>query len=333
MKKLEKNSKDADVAQAFERYLFDFVERQSNDNEVYRQIKHHFGYTEGANLRRGKRLRPRLVIAAAQSFGVNPESAFPACAAVELLHNYSLIHDDIEDGDALRHGRQTLWSAFGLAHGVNAGDNLGALAHLALIPLSTMLDEKAAFAMSTELAAANVRMCEGQALDLSLEDTYDVTIETYLQMISGKTAALFACACALGARCAAATESEVRRCSRVGHSYGLAFQIRDDIMGSWGESERTGKANAGDIARRKKTYPVVWAMERAAPPVGRLIRDAYARGRTPFDTATTQRLLDALEVAGAYSAAVEAADKYFEEALQQAQAMTPLHDFVEATRA
>jgi geranylgeranyl diphosphate synthase, type I len=315
---------------AFESYLQSFVERATRDNPVYAQIAHHLGYA-GVPARRGKRLRPRLTIAAAQSCGGDIETALPAAAAVELLHNYSLIHDDIEDGDRMRHGRETVWSAFGLPHGVNAGDALGALAQLALAS-GPARDDGTAFAMAMDLATANLRMCEGQSLDLAFENVERATVDAYLDMVGGKTASLFACCGSMGARAAAASASDVERCADVGRLFGLAYQIQDDVIGVWGDSEATGKSGDGDLARRKKTYPVVWAVERDPDGAGRAIIETYARAGPMLDPSAANALRAALDAAGAREASIAAAGDCFARALTRAAGLEPLAAFIDDAR-
>jgi geranylgeranyl diphosphate synthase, type I len=318
---------DSQALELFEEYLHDFLTRQVSGDPVARHIAYHFAFGAPPPARRGKRLRPKLVIAAAASFGCPAEKTLAACAAIELLHNYSLIHDDIEDGDTLRHGRETLWASFGVPHGINAGDAVGALAQLALAPLAGSVRAEIAFDMSLDVANANLRMCEGQSLDLALEYGAAGGINRYLEMIEGKTAALFGCAAVLGARCAGVSDADIERARDVGRLFGLGFQIRDDILGIWGDTPDTGKAPAGDIARRKKTFPVVWAMEHDPDVAGRAIREAFDRPQGP-DAAAVDRLRGHLETCGAYAAARAAADNYFESAWKLAQGMQPLSDFV-----
>ena len=309
-----------------------FVERASRDNPVYQQIAHHLGYNGTTPARRGKRLRPRLTLAAAQACGGGVESALPACAAVELLHNYSLVHDDIEDGDRLRHGRETVWAVYGLPHGVNAGDAIGALAQLALVPSGQLLDERVAFAMAMDLAAANLRMCEGQSLDISFEQLERAGVEAYVDMIGGKTAALFACCGSLGARSARASAADIERCADVGRLFGLAFQIHDDVIGIWGDSGSSGKPSDGDLARRKKTYPVVWAVEHDPDGAGRVVIDTFARAGSNLDAGAVAAVRTALEVAGARDAALDAARDCFARARSRATGLAPLEAFIEDVR-
>ncbi|HYK53633.1 MAG TPA: polyprenyl synthetase family protein [Candidatus Eremiobacteraceae bacterium] len=305
----------------------------SNANPVYAQIAHHLGYVAGTPSRRGKRLRPRLLIAAAESCGGSIDAALPASVAVELLHNYSLVHDDIEDGDRMRHGRETVWSVFGLPHGVNTGDAVGALAQLALASVSPPVDDRVAFAMSMDLATANLRMCEGQSLDIAFERVERATVDAYVEMIGGKTAALFACCGSLGARSAGADAALIERCADVGRLFGIAFQIQDDVIGTWGDSLATGKSADGDLARRKKTYPIVWAVERDPNGAGRAVIETYAKPGATLDAASVESLRSLLDSAGAREAAVTAASDCFARALARAAGLKPLETFIESSRA
>lgn len=317
----------ADALASFEAYLHRFLIEYGLQDPVAHQIAYHFGFTDPEHQRRGKRLRPRVTMACAASFRAPSESTFPACAAIELLHNYSLIHDDIEDADTLRHGRETLWAAFGHAHGINAGDAVGALAQLALEPALATLGAETVLHMSADLARANLEMCQGQALDLAFERGAPATTDSYLEMIGGKTAALFGCAAALGARSAAAAPADVERCRNIGCLFGLGFQIADDILGIWAHTSQTGKAAAGDLERRKQTFPIVWAIENDPHDAGRAIAAAYAT-KEPLAAPAVATLRSSLESCGAYAAARAAADNYFESALQKAQGLTALSDLL-----
>jgi len=150
-------------------------------------------------------------------------------------------------------------------------------------------------------------------------------------MIEGKTAALFGCACALGARCAVAAEEEVTRCHAIGCSFGMGYQINDDLSGIWGATAQTGKAAGGDLARRKKSYPVVWALEHGGGKVKDAIAHSYAQAEPLSEKGITE-LRDALASCGAYEAARAAADNYFKSALEKAADLRPLRDALETLR-
>ncbi len=280
------------------------VARFDDGSATGAQIRYHFGFGEDAGAsslsRRGKRLRSRLVFeVAAEEGGAGADAVAPACA-VEIIHEFSLIHDDIEDGDKLRRGRETLWARFGAAHGINAGDALCSVAYL------TLLDESPApparrLAMNRVLLAAHLAMCNGQGRDIAFEREPSVTMADYRAMIGGKTAALFGAACELGALAAMTDAGRAGAYARLGQAYGIAFQIEDDILGTWGDSAATGKP-CGDLAKRKWTFPVVWALSGPPSPARDTIAGAYARG-IELDAAGVAATVAALDRLGARDAA------------------------------
>ncbi len=240
-----------------------------------------------------------------ESEGAPLERALDAAAAVELLHNYSLVHDDIEDRDEFRHGRRTLWSVYGIAQAVNTGDAMCALSFLTLMRAKTLLGPAAALDVIERLHLAHRTMCDGQSLDLQFESEGHVDLADYDLMIACKTGALFEAACSLGACCAGIDESRVAGYAEVGRAYGKAFQVRDDLLGIWASTDRTGKSVAGDLMRRKWSFPVVWALARPPSPAREVIAAAY-RSQKPLDTAEVQAVVAALEELGAREAATRA---------------------------
>jgi geranylgeranyl diphosphate synthase type I len=278
------------------------VARFDDGSTTSAQIRYHFGFGEDA--RRGKRLRSRLLLEVAQEEGGSAPEALDAACAVEIIHEFSLIHDDIEDGDRLRRGRETLWSRYGLAHGINAGDALCSVAYLTLLDGSTAAPERK-LAMNRVLLAAHLAMCSGQGRDIAFETEPRVTMEDYRAMIGGKTAALFGAACELGALSAGASRERAAAYAQLGLAYGVAFQIEDDVLGTWGDSATTGKPCGADLAKRKWTFPVVWALAGAPSAARAGIAAAYARGTalTEIDVTAT---MAALELLGARDAALRA---------------------------
>ena len=279
------------------------VARFDDGSATGAQIRYHFGFGDepGSGSRRGKRLRSRLVLEVAGEEGVPADEVLDAACAVEIIHEFSLIHDDIEDGDRLRRGRETLWSRFGLAHGVNAGDALCSVAYLTLLDAYDGPPERK-LAMNRTLLAAHLAMCNGQGRDIAFETEPRVTMEDYRAMIGGKTAALFSAACELGALAAGADPVRSAAYGRLGRAYGIAFQIEDDVLGTWGDSATTGKPCGADLAKRKWTFPVVWAL--AGPPSRErdTIGAAYAPG-TPLTPRAVVGTIDALDRLGAREAA------------------------------
>ncbi|MBC7221301.1 polyprenyl synthetase family protein [Candidatus Bipolaricaulota bacterium] len=217
----------------------------------------------------GKLLRPSLVLFVCEALGGDPGRALPLAAAVELVHTFSLVHDDIVDGDRVRRGRAAAWVVLGEHQAIHAGDGLLALAFrtAARAELPGRMTVRAVEA----LASATLAMVEGQARDLALEGRPARTDE-YLVMTRGKTGALLGCALELGA-IAAGRDDLAPAHRQVGETLGIAFQIRDDWLGLWGDPAVVGKAVGSDIAREKRSYPIAWALERD-PSLAPSLRDA-----------------------------------------------------------
>lgn len=225
-------------------------------------IAYHLGWAGDKPLSKGKRLRPLLTLLASSAAGGDWHKALPAASAVELIHNFSLIHDDIQDNSAERRGRPTVWKIWGIPQAINTGDALLILSHLSLprlIPLGA--PSATAFEVQRRLDDACLHLTQGQHLDLAFETRSSVNVAEYLEMIEGKTGALIAAATASGAILASADGPTVDAYSRYGRRLGLAFQIQDDILGTWGSPEVTGKPNGDDLRARKKTLPVVYGLQ------------------------------------------------------------------------
>jgi geranylgeranyl diphosphate synthase type I len=212
----------------------------------------------------GKLLRPRLSLMACRAVGGDPRRALPLAAAIQLVHDFSLIHDDIEDNSATRRGRPTVWTVWGLAQGINTGDGMLIVAHLALHQL---VDEGVDTALALEIIRrfdqTILTVCEGQFLDLSYEGNLDISEADYLAMIRRKTAALIAAAAGLGAILGGADTTTAQAMFDFGQNLGLAFQIQDDVLGIWGEPELTGKPAAADLHRRKLSLPVIHTLQQS----------------------------------------------------------------------
>lgn len=242
-------------------------------------MRYHLGWddasgkaVEGAA---GKLLRPCALLLATELVGGDLEAALPAAAAVELVHNFSLLHDDVEDRSERRHGRPALWTLGGVAQAINTGDGMYTLARLAMHRLlEAGIEERRAIESMRELDEACLRLVEGQYLDISFEERNDVSRAEYLAMTAGKTAAMFSAPFAMGALLGGASGDVVTAFREFGYHVGLAFQAMDDILGIWGEPEVTGKPVGDDLASRKMTYPVIAAMSSAV--TGAALVGAYA---------------------------------------------------------
>ncbi|GAC1335684.1 MAG: hypothetical protein NVSMB22_28280 [Chloroflexota bacterium] len=209
----------------------------------------------------GKRFRPALCLLACEAVDGAWTDALRLAAAIELLHNFSLIHDDIEDGDSMRHHRPTVWRVWGEPQGINVGDGMFALA--SRLAVTSTREPALSLAISTAFHDTALALTEGQFMDMSFESRMDVSSEEYMHMISLKTAALVSFSLWSGATLGDAESLAGRHLREYGRHLGLAFQIHDDFMGVWGQPEQTGKEVAQDLRKRKKTLPVLLALERA----------------------------------------------------------------------
>ena len=234
--------------------------------------EHHFGWQGPAGGTTGKALRPALTLLGARAAGAAEEEAGPAAAAVELVHNFSLLHDDLMDGDETRHHRPTAWAAFGPARAILTGDALLALAHQLLLQRPVPW----AWEVSRCLTEATAELISGQADDLEFEKRLDVSIDEYVEMARRKTAVLLSCSVRAGALVGGAPSAQVGALTRFGMHLGLAFQLVDDLLGIWGEPDHTGKPRRSDLRARKKNGPVVAALASGGPEADQL-RDLLDR--------------------------------------------------------
>lgn len=265
---------------------------------------YHFGWCDrdgrpvDAPRAAGKTLRPALVfLAAAAASETTPVSqadaaTVHAAVAVELVHNFSLIHDDVMDRDTLRRHRETVWKVFGVSTAILAGDALLTLAAQALTEIATPVTTTAV----TMLHEAVQQLIEGQAADVSFETRADVGLAECAAMASRKTGALMACACALGALLGGASPEQLRHLHTFGMHFGLAFQLADDLLGIWGDPTATGKPSHSDLWTRKKSFPVVAALNSGTDAAAAL-RDMYRRPE-PWNHAEVLRALSLIEEAG-----------------------------------
>lgn len=277
----------------------------------YDIMQYHLGWRDPelrpAEAPAGKRIRPMLCMMACAAAGGDPRHAVPAAAGLELLHNFSLIHDDIEDNSMLRRHRPTAWVLFGMPIACNAGDGMFSAAHLAFFRLSRYdVPAERIMAALQRFSETCLALTEGQFLDMSFEGRQDVTSDEYTRMIVGKTGALLAAAPEIGALVAGAPPEIVAAYRRYGAALGRAFQLQDDLLGIWGDEAITGKSAASDILSKKKTLPVLLAL--ADPAAGHRLRAVYARpALTPDDVPAVLALLDEAGAKAATQAAVLAA--------------------------
>ena len=253
----------------------------------------------------GKRIRPMVLLLCAEASGNQWQKALPAAAAVEILHNFSLVHDDIQDVSHTRHNRETVWRVWGQPMAINVGDAMFALAYRALERLSQQ-----ELLPKTVLAAWRIynhtvsELTRGQYLDMRFETLETVTTDDYLSMIRGKTASLLATAAQLGALISTQDDAIAEEYATFGLNLGIAFQVRDDILGIWGQPDQTGKSAATDIISRKKSLPVLYGL--AHSPA---LNEIYALDTLTDDDVT--RAINLLEEIGAHDYAQDTEEKYY----------------------
>jgi geranylgeranyl diphosphate synthase type I len=222
----------------------------------------------GARLRiQGKRMRPELALLACAAAGGDMRVAAPLAAAIELLHNFTLVHDDIQDRSPNRRHRPTVWRRWGDAQAINAGDALFAAAQIGVLGTrSPAVTVDALLEIARAFNRMTIDIVRGQVLDIDFEGRHDVTPEAYLTMIGGKTGAIVRFAAWAGALVGGATDTEASHFAAFGEALGVGFQLRDDALGVWGAAEETGKDTADDIRRRKQSLPVILLRAAASEP-------------------------------------------------------------------
>jgi geranylgeranyl diphosphate synthase type I len=241
----------------------------------------------------GKSLRPALVFLGAAAAGGPPDEALPGALAVEMIHDFSLLHDDVIDNDRTRRHRPTAWTVFGVPPALLAGDALVGLATELLVEIPGDRGRRAALV----LAATMRRLMAGQTDDLAFETRDDVTFGNYLTMAGAKTAALLSCSVAVGALLGGGDEELVAGMTALGEHLGLAFQLVDDLLALWGDPAVTGKPVLSDLRARKKSAPIVCALDSDHAGIPALRK--YLNGRQDADEATLQHFADVIEQSGA----------------------------------
>jgi geranylgeranyl diphosphate synthase, type I len=237
----------------------------SRTKPFHEMLTYHMGWTgEGAGSEAtGKRIRPLLVLLtclASSGAGGAVEtwqSALPAAAAVELVHNFSLVHDDIQDNSDKRRGRPTTWVKWGMPMAINVGDALFVMSNQAIIDLKEKHPPEMVVGAAEILHNTCLDLTRGQFLDMSYEERKDLAVEDYWPMVSGKTAALLSACCHIGALLGGGDEAKQEAYRAFGHYLGLAFQVQDDILGIWGDEALTGKSAASDLVEGKNSLPVL----------------------------------------------------------------------------
>ena len=300
---------------------------------LYEMVRYHLGLDHDATGgTRGKRLRPLLGLLAYESLTGDHRAALPGAAAVELGHNFSLVHDDIEDRDVERRHRATLWTVWGVAQAINAGDTLFTLSRMALHRLTELgFSDTKVLALMRLYDETCLALCEGQFMDIwGAEHDEHLSVDFYFDMIGRKTAALIAASVQAGAMLATDDAQVIEAYRGFGWSLGIAFQLNDDLLGIWGDEQATGK-EPSDLAKHKKTMPVIYALERAAESERLRLRAILAEGNPTLETIAEARAI--LDRCGAREYTRERARAERDEALHRlASAGVVGHDALERLR-
>lgn len=249
---------------------------------------YHFGWIDQAGRPAlgdgGKAVRPALALLSAQAAGAPAETGVPGAVAVELVHNFSLLHDDLMDGDEQRRHRDTVWKVHGPAQAILVGDALFALANEILLEQGTVEAGRA----TRRLTTATRKLIDGQAQDISFEHRERVTVQECLDMEGNKTGALLACASSIGAVLGGASEADADALEEYGYHLGLSFQAIDDLLGIWGDPATTGKQTWSDLRQRKKSLPVVAALAAGGSASERLGELLAADAKNPENDAFSE---------------------------------------------
>jgi geranylgeranyl diphosphate synthase type I len=292
--------------------------REPRLEDMVAMMTYHMGWEgEGAGPEaRGKRIRPLIVLLCAAAAGGDWQRALPGAVAVELVHNFSLVHDDIQDQSPLRRGRATLWTRCGIAQALNTGDTLFVLAQRAVLRLAETVSLEAALAAASILEETCLALTQGQFLDLSYEGRVDLNEADYWPMVRGKTAALLEACTFIGALSAQAQPAVCQVYRDFGNLLGLAFQVQDDLLGIWGDVANIGKSTASDLVSGKKTLPVLYGLSQQGAFARRWAQRAIRADEVPD-------LAAELEAEGARRYVCERADQLTQQALEKLENAKP----------
>ncbi len=275
----------------------------------------------------GKRIRPTLLLMCCDAAGGSWEQALPAAAAVELLHNFSLIHDDIEDNSPTRHGRPTVWTVWGMNQGINTGDAMFAVTYRSLAKLTeTGIADWVVLRCWQIFNHMTIELTRGQHLDMAFETRDVVSVDDYLSMIRGKTAALVAGSAQLGAMIGSGDEQLSQHYAEFGLNLGLAFQLHDDILGIWGDPDVTGKSAATDIRDRKKSLPILYGLEHSSK-----LKTLY--GSNDSSQAAIDQIITELDAVGAREETQQRELVFYEKATSALEAANPRQEIADGLQA
>jgi geranylgeranyl diphosphate synthase type I len=286
--------------------------------DVYGMLRYGMGWADTggheATATTGKALRPTLCLFACEATGGDPARAMPAAVALEYIHNFSLIHDDIQDRDETRHHRATIWAVWGVPKAIMAGNVMRTVADVSLSDLTGLgLSPDEIVKLTGTLTCAYLEMIEGQFLDVSYESRGDISLPEYLDMIARKTGALIRCSLELGAYVGSRDATTVEAFRRCGRALGTVFQVKDDVLGVWGDPGSTGKPVGADVRRKKNSFPVVHAMANATGPDAAMLQEVYSKDEP--DDQDVEAVLGVMERAGTRRFAEDLAARHSKQAL------------------
>ncbi|HMK45318.1 MAG TPA: polyprenyl synthetase family protein [Methanocella sp.] len=297
------------------------IESRNKTGHLEDMMMYHLGWLDEklkpCNTKGGKQLRSTICLLACEAIDGSFEKALPGAAAVELVHNFSLIHDDIEDGDDTRRHRPTIWKLWGIPQAINTGDAMDVFSYMAIMELK--LNPEALIPIMNVFNDMIMQLCEGQYLDMKFQTIKNVTVDEYLKMISGKTAALMEASASIGAMTATDDLNIIKHFKAFGYKIGMGFQIQDDILGIWGDPQKTGKSARNDIKNMKKTLPVLYALQYSQRKEE--LQKLYGKKKL-FDS-DIDRVFNILTETGAYEYTVKAAHQYQDEALAELNGLYP----------
>ena len=274
-----------------------------NKHAVNTLLRYHLGWSDRHGVpsptpaSQGKALRPTLCMFACDAFAGEPRHAAPAAAALELIHNFSLVHDDIQDQGLERRHQPTVWAVWGTERALVAGDAMQALGDLTTLSAHANIPASTTIRVSNLLTQSYLEMIEGQCRDLQFEQRDVISADEYLEMIARKTGALIRSSLVIGATIATDDPETLEGVARFGRAIGRLFQIRDDYLGIWGDEAVTGKSTDSDIVQRKKSYPIVYAFQQAEGANRDELLRRYAQ--ETLDESDVDRVLEILEDIGA----------------------------------
>jgi geranylgeranyl diphosphate synthase type I len=302
--------------------------RDHNLEPMRQMLAYHMGWEgEGSgSSATGKRIRPLLVLLTNAGARCDWPLAIPAAVAVELVHNFSLIHDDIEDNSPMRRGRSTVWKLWGMPQAINTGDAMFTLAHLSMLELENSISADTVLRAARLLQETCLSLTKGQFLDIAYEARGDLDLEAYWPMVSGKTAALLATCTELGPLIAGTDAACCAAYREFGHSLGLAFQAQDDFLGIWGDAALTGKSAESDLLTAKKSLPVLYGLS-----LNGAFAHAWQAG--PIQADDVPKLAGQLKLEGAFDYTLERADRLTNQALKALDLAQPRGEAGEALHA